>query len=293
MVSKSNMHKLIKKASTNLLKGGSRSRSSKVSSRGNKCPGNTFSFGSSCLSFMYVLSLICLGASLLIVIIYVLDTKNNNNFSSSNHSDRNVNYNSNDVNNDDKQKNVNVNLYIKDEQQNSPRLNRYDQIHLAQNQDHEMPNVNRISYPNYIHQKAHQRLINPLLPPERSYQNSYGIPINIETRGNSGGYQQIGSLYKEGVMSEDSNIGNNTSSVILPLYGKPVYPGSNKWLYYTTSDKYNMVKLPFSHNGRKCDSDYGCDELYDGDIVQLPAYNGSFKVSVYQLDKPRYIPYVY
>ena len=76
-------------------------------------------------------------------------------------------------------------------------------------------------------------------------------------------------------------------------HGKPVYPGSNKWLYYTTSDKYNMVKLPFSHNGRKCDSDYGCDELYDGDIVQLPAYNGSFKVSVYQLDKPRYIPYVY
>ena len=153
-------------------------------------------------------------------------------------------------------------------------------------------NINNISYQKYIQMKNYDRVINPLLPPERSFENTYGIPINIPSRGMSGGYQQIGMLYKDNIISEDSIIGKNSNSVIMPLYGRPTHPGSNKWNYYITSDKFHAVKMPININGKDSDDTYGVNELFDNDNVQLPAYNGSFVVKIYNYDKPRYIPYV-
>lgn len=153
----------------------------------------------------------------------------------------------------------------------------------------------------YLVNKDHERIINPLLPPER--RNHYidphshvmvspGVPINIPTRGESGGFQQIGVLHKINTSDETIQVGQNTEPVILPLMGSPTYNGSNKWTYYTATDKYNQIKLPITNNNRQCDSEYGCDELYDDDEVTIPAYNGSFKVKIYQFDKPRYLPNV-
>ena len=99
-------------------------------------------------------------------------------------------------------------------------------------------------------------------------------------------------LYKESIQAESTSPGNNSNTVILPLYGRPVHRGSNKWSYYTASDKYNMVKIPFSHNGKQCNTEYGCNELYDDDLIQIPAYNGLFRVKIYGYDSPRYIPYI-
>jgi hypothetical protein len=153
----------------------------------------------------------------------------------------------------------------------------------------------------YLINKDHERVINPLLPPERRNQyidpNSHvmvspGVPINIPTRGESGGFQQIGVLHKIETSDETMKVGNNTEPVILPLLGAPTYNGSHKWTYYTATDKYNQIKLPITNNNRKCDSEYGCDELYDGDNVTIPAYNGSFQVKIYEFDKPRYLPFV-
>ena len=149
--------------------------------------------------------------------------------------------------------------------------------------------------------KDHERIINPLLPPERrnhyidksAYEVAHGVPINIPTRGYTGGAMQIGALYKQETSDEDSKIGQNTEPVIIPLFGNPTYNGSNKWMYYTSTDKFNQVKLPISNKNKQCNSEYGCDELYDGDIVQVPAYNGDFKVVKYEYDKPRYIPNIY
>lgn len=154
-------------------------------------------------------------------------------------------------------------------------------------------NYSRASYWDYINRKNYERTINPMLPPERSYESTYGIPINVPTRGYSGGYQQVGYMYKDGVASEDSNIGSGAESVIIPIYGQPTYPGSNKWNYYVSTDKYHSVKVPFTYNGRQSDDDHGISELYDGDSVTLPAYNGTFQVNMYNYDSPRYIPYVY
>tara|TARA_B100000767_G_scaffold100201_1_gene96193 strand:+ start:1842 stop:2600 length:759 start_codon:yes stop_codon:yes gene_type:complete len=153
----------------------------------------------------------------------------------------------------------------------------------------------------YLVNKDYERTINNLLPPER--RNNYidphshmmvssGVPINIPTRGYTGGFQQIGTLHKIETTDSTISIGQNNDPVILPLMGCPTYVGSNKWSYYTSTDKFNQIKLPITNKNRKCDSEYGCDELYDDDIVTIPAYNGSFKVKKYEFDKPRYLPFV-
>ena len=127
----------------------------------------------------------------------------------------------------------------------------------------------------------------PLYPPLKR-----GIPINIETRESGGDYQQLGILSKGNINNDTETPGNNTDSVILPLYGKQTYRGSNKWLYYTETDKLNPVKIPVNYGGKDCTDDYGCDEIYDGSSVIIPSYNGEFIAKIYKLNKPRYIPYI-
>jgi hypothetical protein len=161
-----------------------------------------------------------------------------------------------------------------------------DVVSYAQN-----PNV--ISYGRYEAEKNMERIINPLLPPERSYTNTYGIPINIPSRGPFQAYQQVGILSKDEIANPDKIPGNNNDSNMLPLFGRPTYAGSNRWNYYTTSDKFQSVKLPINIDNRKCTDDLGCDELRDGDMVTIPSYNGRFRVEIYDFDKPRYIPFVY
>ena len=157
----------------------------------------------------------------------------------------------------------------------------------------ERPNPNQLSYLQYEANKAAERIINPLLPPERSYVNTYGTPINIPSRGPSQSYQQIGILYKETITNTDQQPGNNNESSILPLFGRPTFNGSKKWNYYTSSDKFHNFKIPITKDGRKCNDDLGCDEIMNGDMIDIPSYNGKFKVDIYSYDRPSYIPYVY
>ena len=70
------------------------------------------------------------------------------------------------------------------------------------------------------------------------------------------------------------------------------YPGSRYWNYYTGTDSYSSVKLPVEKNGKSCQDEYGCEEIYDNDSVSVPGYSSEFKVNLYKLDKPRYLPHV-
>lgn len=140
-----------------------------------------------------------------------------------------------------------------------------------------------------------KRITDPLEPPERTTplffktidfnkQNNLGIPINIETRGTAINYQQVGILIQDGASGDNKKI--------LPLFGKPTYSGSQNWNYYTSSDGYHSMKVAITNNNRSCTQEHGCKEIYDNDLVDIQGYDSKFKVSVYELDKPKYIPYI-
>jgi len=131
--------------------------------------------------------------------------------------------------------------------------------------------------PSYRPDIRMERIYNPLLPPEKSYDLTARNAINIPTRGETPSYQQVGSL-----TDEDSRV--------LPLYGRPTWRGSNKWNYYTNTDGFHTTKLPVQAKSRNCLDDNGCDELYDDDNISIPQYGGkNFRVNVYPYDKPRYL----
>ena len=185
-------------------------------------------------------------------------------------------------NNQDNNSLLNKNNYL--EIQNNKLENKYnsllEQTQNIQNQRNKHHDLSVVS--------------NPLYPPlQRHVSNkTLGIPINIETRESGGDFQQLGMLSKDNIKDDTANPGNNTDSVILPLYGKPTYKGSSKWLYYTETDKYNPVKIPISVNNLDCTDDMGCNELSNGDNVSISSYNGLFNVKIYKFNKPRYIPFI-
>ena len=109
-----------------------------------------------------------------------------------------------------------------------------------------------------------------------------GIPVNIETRGLSLDYTQMGILTR-----------GNGSDMILPLMGRRLMSGLDKWQYYTISNTGNMnTKLPVSVKGRSCSGEYGCESIVNGDMVYVEGYNDTFRVTIYESGKFNYIPYI-
>lgn len=132
-------------------------------------------------------------------------------------------------------------------------------------------------------------LLNPYEPPVRDDRVFQGptntpnkIPINIETQSFDSNYRQIGILTRIG----------GTKETILPLMGRPLIVNRDKWNFYTLSESNNLLKLPISHKNRKCMSQIGCDNLYTGDTVHVDGYNDSFKVTTYESNTLKYIPYI-
>jgi hypothetical protein len=126
-------------------------------------------------------------------------------------------------------------------------------------------------------------LLNPYQPPlrdDRVYRPSRGIPINISTTANDSVYRQVGILNRIGSIE-----------MILPLMGNPLSVSRDKWNFYTMKDSNSMIKLPITFKGKSCTSEYGCDNLYNGDVVYVEGYNDTFKVTIYDNQVSRYIPY--
>lgn len=117
-----------------------------------------------------------------------------------------------------------------------------------------------------------------------------GVRVNIATRGPTPKISQIGILSKM-THTNESGPGSDAEAHILPLLGRRTYNRSNKWVYYTATDKYNQVRIPISNNGRDCGGEYGCDEIMDGDTITIPELNGSFKAKIYENTSLHYIPY--
>jgi hypothetical protein len=114
-----------------------------------------------------------------------------------------------------------------------------------------------------------------------------GIPVNIQTHGTVMSYQQVGILTKSN--SQNSQNGQ----LIMPLMGRKLMTGREKWQYYTMATNGNMnTKLPVSVNGKSCTSEYGCDSINNGDNVYVEGYNDTFKVTVYENSGFNYIPFL-
>lgn len=116
--------------------------------------------------------------------------------------------------------------------------------------------------------------INPPIKPKTYYTTplSHDKFININTRGPPTIFKQIGVL------------SGNNNKIVLPLFGKQTYRGSHKWFYYTKAARGHMyLDLPIKSNDSDCMDDYGCDELYDGDSVNIPVYdNMNFIVHIHK-----------
>lgn len=104
-------------------------------------------------------------------------------------------------------------------------------------------------------------------------------PMKTRNVMTSSEYSQIGILTKNGM--------------ILPLMGRRHMNGRDKWQYYTISNTGNMnTKLPVSVKGKSCTSEYGCDEMMNGDSIYVEGYNDTFKATVYENNAFSYIPYL-
>jgi len=136
-------------------------------------------------------------------------------------------------------------------------------------------------------------LLNPYAPPlrdERYFIPPYGraippraVPINIST--NIGA---VDTQYRQlGIMTA-----MNTKGKIIPLMGRPLFTNRDKWQYYSMSDQNNSMKLPVSRNGRSCTNEYGCDKLYNGDTVYIEGINEPYRITMYDNDTIKYLPFI-
>lgn len=75
------------------------------------------------------------------------------------------------------------------------------------------------------------------------------------------------------------------SDSIFPLYGRSSRTNVSRWNYHTVTDRLSNIPLPIqSLDGRDCTLDMGCNELYDGDMVQIKGVPGVFTVTLYPMD---------
>jgi len=131
-------------------------------------------------------------------------------------------------------------------------------------------------------------LLNPYSAPysdERYLVPLRAVPINMSTNIGSVNteYRQMGIITPLNGSSKDN---------ILSLMGRPLFTNRDKWQYYTISNQHNNVKLPISFKGRSALTDYGVDKIFDGDTVYVEGYNDAFRVTVYENDTIKYLPFV-
>lgn len=137
-------------------------------------------------------------------------------------------------------------------------------------------------------------LLNPYVPPLKDERYLIPqinlippgtVPINIST--NVGAvdtsYRQVGILNP----IKRPNKGN-----VLPLMGRPVFTNRDMWQYYTIGNQYNSVKLPIIVKGKNGLNEYGVNRLYGGDTVYIEGLNDVYRVTIYDNDTIRYLPFI-
>lgn len=160
---------------------------------------------------------------------------------------------------------------------------------VINNNTNSYPNRN-YSEPSYPYNNLPLNVLqNPYVPPlsdNRYFINRVSaIPINVST--NVGAvdteYRQLGILTPLNGVNKDN---------ILPLMGRPLFVNRQKYQYYTISNQHNNVKLPVSVKGKSGTNEYGVDQIFNGDSVYIEGYNTPFKVTIYDNDTIKYLPFL-
>jgi len=123
--------------------------------------------------------------------------------------------------------------------------------------------------------------------PEVNYLPPRAVPINVST--NIGSVPSETSYRQMGIITP---LNGTSKDNILPLMGRPLFTNRDKWQYYTISNQHNNVKLPISFKGRSALNDYGVDQIFNGDTIYVEGYNEPFRVTVYENDTIKYLPFV-
>ena len=121
------------------------------------------------------------------------------------------------------------------------------------------------------------------IPPDTIYSNTPQmqgvVPVNVQTRGFQQEYSQIGIITRE------------KGDMILPLMGRRIMNGRNRYQYYAISNTGSVnTKLPIQVQNKNCTSEYGCDEITSNDTVFVKGYNDTFKATVYENGLLSYLP---
>lgn len=114
------------------------------------------------------------------------------------------------------------------------------------------------------------------------------IPIQVPTQGLPEQFQQVGVLAAPGGTATSAT----PNRTLLPLFGRKVAIGRDRYNYYTRSDGINPLQVPVSFKNRNCEDDNGCDEISNGDTVGVPLLGQTYVATTYRYTLPRYIPYV-
>jgi hypothetical protein len=107
-------------------------------------------------------------------------------------------------------------------------------------------------------------------PPDYSRIPSSDRPFNIPTQGIPEQYQSMGIV-------------KTSDGKLLPLFGRRSISARERYNYYTRTDSYNPLPIPIEMQGRDCQDQVGCPELYNGDKVKMSATNDIGEVTIYKV----------
>lgn len=136
----------------------------------------------------------------------------------------------------------------------------------------------------------------PVIGPEMNisaFNKPHRVPINQSTNHLSREYLQVGFLKRSNPISRQTTETRRPDPLetsILPIFGRPLETNRQKWQYYTMTNSNNMVKLPIVHKRKVCSGEYGCDELFSGEMVYVQGIDDQYTVNIYENEQPRYIP---
>ena len=95
-------------------------------------------------------------------------------------------------------------------------------------------------------------------------------PFNVPTQGVPESYQSMGIIKTE-------------EGKLFPLFGRRSISSRERYNYYTRTDSYNPLPIPVHIQGRDCQDQVGCPELFSGDRVNMSAINQSGEVTIYRV----------